>query len=196
MPSNIPVLLTSFWILFCILWGGKALFLRHKRKYATQRTLKSQNPQFKYVSYFVFLTQVTLLVAMFWLDHIALLKFHNEDSIRIIGLALCYLGLFIYLYAQSHLGRNYSPCFDSHIPFEIISAGPYRYIRHPGWLSKLIVSIGGLLVSGSFWFLPIFFWILFEMHKTIKLEESYLLAAFPEYNDYTQRTHRIIPFLY
>lgn len=191
-----PMFLTILWLLFSILWGLKSLILRHKKKYAIQKTLKNTNFRFKYISYFVFAMQISLLIAMFWSDHTALLKFHNQDSIRLTGIGLCYAGLIIYLYAQSHLGKNYSPCFDSHVPFEIVSSGPYRYLRHPGWLSKFLVGVGGILAAGSLWFLPILFWILFEMQKTIEVEESYLLEAFPNYRDYVQRTYRVLPFIY
>lgn len=68
---------------------------------------------------------MTLLVSMFWFDHPILLKFHNNDIIRISGLLLCYFGLALYIYSQIYLGKNYSPCFDSYRPFAIVENGPY-----------------------------------------------------------------------
>lgn len=100
------------------------------------------------------------------------------------------------MYSIKYLGRNYSPCFDAHIPFELVFKGPYQFIRHPGWLSKILVCVGTILVAGSIWFVPFLFWIIFEMKRTITIEENILARTFPSYQDYRARTYRVIPFLY
>lgn len=96
----------------------------------------------------------------------------------------------------THLGRNYSPCFDSHVPFELISSGPYKFTRHPMYLAKLIVVIGDFVLSGSLWFVAMFIHLLAETIRTIIKEEKYLTGSIPEYVDYQKRTTRMLPFVF
>ncbi|MGE0632384.1 MAG: isoprenylcysteine carboxylmethyltransferase family protein [Pseudobdellovibrionaceae bacterium] len=133
---------------------------------------------------------------MFWIFSPYLLQFHTDDRFRILGFIFCYFGLFLSVISLVYLGRNYSPCFDSHIPFKLITNGPYKYIRHPGWLSKFIVGIGGILVSGSWWFIPVLLWLYIEMRRTISIEEAYLLDNFSDYKSYRDKTFckKAIPF--
>ena len=186
---------TLSWLTFSLLWGVRYALLRKGRKYAKARNPADRNLRYKYISYLVYLAQIFLIIPMFWLNSAALLKFHSSDLTRFIGLVLCFLGLALSTYALKHLGRNYSPCFDAHVPFQLVSTGPYRFIRHPGWLAKIFTGVGGVLVSGSWWFMPVLLWLLIEMRRTIRAEEKYLLMAFPEFADYRRRTRYLIPFI-
>lgn len=188
--------LTVMWLAFVILWAAKSIFLRRGRKYASHRVFTNRNSRFKFVSYFVFAMQLVVVPILFWFNHFWLFKFHESDGLKFIGIGFCFAGLALYLYSIKHLGRNYSPCFDSHIPFELVSTGPYRLIRHPGWFSKILVSLGGILVAGSIWFIPILYWIVVEMRRTVLVEEGVLVKAFPEYESYKANTCKLIPFFY
>lgn len=194
--SLAPMMFTVLWLIFCALWAAKSLILRRHRAYAQGKRFADKNPRFKYISYGIFVPQVALPLATFFSDSILLLKIHSSATISSIGLALCYSGLALYLYAQKHLGKNYSPCFDSHIPFEVVSSGPYRLIRHPGWLAKLMTGLGTVLASGSAWFAPAMIWIIIEMRRTIRVEEAYLIEALPDYNVYRSKTFALFPYVF
>lgn len=79
---------------------------------------------------------------------------------------------------------------------ELIEHGPYRWIRHPMYLSVLLVCLA--LVSSE-WSLPkglvcgaLFIVLLLK----IQLEEASLIEYFPEYKAYAERTWRLLPFVY
>lgn len=76
--------------------------------------------------------------------------------------------------------------------------GPYRVIRHPGYLSSILVWVGsGLSVEN--WILIIIFTCLFFIVYIyrIKAEEKMLVLEFGEqYLNYRRKTWRLIPFLY
>lgn len=196
MPSQSPLLLTVLWLLFCILWAARSLVVRREKRYAIGKKSVDKNNRYKIVSNVAYVAQISLTIPMFWSNSSYLLKFHNNDDLRIAGLLICFVGLIISVLALVYLGRNYSPCFDSHVPFHLITSGPYRFIRHPGWLSKILVGVGGILVSGSWWFAPLLGWLCIEMKRTIQVEEQNLMNVFPEYEAYKKRTYRLIPFLY
>lgn len=196
VPSQYPTQFTFAWLTFSLLWAARAIVSRWGRKYSNARTPAQQNKIFKPISYIVFFIQLFLVPALFWFDSPLFLRFHESDFWKLIGLSMCFSGLFLYLIALRSLGRNYSPCFDSHIPFEIVESGPYRLVRHPTWLAKFLVSFGALILSGSTWVMLIPLWIAMEFWRTVPAEEADLMAHFPQYAHYRNRTSLVVPFLY
>lgn len=174
----------------------RSLVVRKGKQYVNGKKLVDTNLRYKVISTLVYVLQVSVLPLMFWSNSEFLLKFHNSDTLRWAGLILCFIGLAISASALVYLGRNYSPCYDSHEPFNLVTDGPYRWIRHPGWLSKFMVGLGGILASGSWWFVPLLFWLWIEMKRTIKIEEENLAKTFQEYPAYQARTFSMIPYVY
>lgn len=78
----------------------------------------------------------------------------------------------------------------------LVMQGPYRWIRHPLYLTGLITSLGAMLRFRQPWALLVvlvnFALQLLRMHY----EEKVLTRAFPAYADYAARTWRLIPGIY
>jgi len=79
----------------------------------------------------------------------------------------------------------------------VISDGPYRYLRHPGYLGQIIFSLASTLALGSLWALiP---GSLFAMLLVVRtaLEDRTLQDELDGYKEYTQRVrHRLIPHIW
>jgi protein-S-isoprenylcysteine O-methyltransferase len=82
------------------------------------------------------------------------------------------------------------------LPHELVTTGPYRFIRHPGWLSKILVGVAGFFVSGSLWMALVLIWLLIELRRTIRAEERYLEQSLPDYRSYRKRTKMLVPFIF
>lgn len=191
-----PTIFTLFQICWAFLWAAKHRQLRRSRQYAANRTRADTNSRYKVVSYFLYISQNIICIASFWSNSEVLLKVHDSDSMRFAGVILISLATVLYFKSLHYLGRNYSPCFDSHVPFELIYSGPYRFIRHPMYLAKLIVVVCNFIISGSLWFLPMFLYVLVETIRTVLNEEKYLTTSMLGYMDYQKRTTRMIPFVF
>jgi protein-S-isoprenylcysteine O-methyltransferase Ste14 len=78
----------------------------------------------------------------------------------------------------------------------MIELGPYRVIRHPMYLALLLVSLPVVLDRFSIFRLMIWLVLLGTLIYKMGYEENMLLARFPHYGEYRQRTSRLIPCLY
>ena len=77
----------------------------------------------------------------------------------------------------------------------VVADGPYRLIRHPGYLGTLLTRLGLGLASRS---APATAGIAVLMgrayRRRIQAEEQLLGRDLPGYREYTKRTKRLIPF--
>jgi protein-S-isoprenylcysteine O-methyltransferase Ste14 len=79
----------------------------------------------------------------------------------------------------------------------VASAGPYQYVRHPGYVGWIIMSIATPLMLGSLWALsPGALSALFMVFRTA-LEDKTLQAELAGYKDYAARVrYRLLPGLW
>jgi protein-S-isoprenylcysteine O-methyltransferase Ste14 len=79
----------------------------------------------------------------------------------------------------------------------VISDGPYRAIRHPGYLGQIIFSLASALALGSLWALiPCGLFALLLVVRTA-LEDRTLQDELEGYKAYTHRVHyRLIPYVW
>ena len=113
----------------------------------------------------------------------------------IISLLIAVLGAFLTLWAMLS-NRFFSGVLRiqkerGHVP---VSAGPYSYIRHPGYLGALAFTIATPLILGSLWaFIPAGFVAGVTFLRTA-LEDRTLQAELEGYADYARRVrYRLLP---
>jgi len=78
----------------------------------------------------------------------------------------------------------------------MITAGPYKVIRHPMYTSIFIFAIA--LLAGQFDYLKLIISLVLVAGLVVKMiyEEGLLCNHFPEYKAYMQKTKRVIPFVW
>jgi protein-S-isoprenylcysteine O-methyltransferase Ste14 len=98
--------------------------------------------------------------------------------------------------ARQHLGRNWSQTVSAKEGHELVTSGPYRYVRHPMYAGGLIAAIGSAIVcGGAFVFLLILLDVIFLWR--VGAEDKLMEQQFPnEYPDYKKRTKALIPFIW
>ncbi|MFY9260323.1 MAG: isoprenylcysteine carboxylmethyltransferase family protein [Gallionella sp.] len=101
----------------------------------------------------------------------------------IVGNYLCIVTLF-------HLGRSISIMAEAR---QLVTSGPYRFVRHPLYLAEEIATIG-IFMQFMSWQAAVVLGVhfIFQIVR-MRNEERVLSATFPEYHDYAQRTARLIP---
>lgn len=117
--------------------------------------------------------------------------------LRAAGLALFALGIALRLLALADLGKSYAPDLRISAGRALVTGGIYGRVRHPFYLSALLLIAGaGLaLLNGLVLGLVAPLWLAL-LHR-IRLEEAMLHAHFgPPYADYCRQTPRLLPALF
>ena len=115
-----------------------------------------------------------------------------------IGVGVFAAGLGLRWWAIAWLGRLFT--FDVSIAADhrVIDTGPYRLVRHPAYTGSLLSFVGigicgGNVVSLLLLVVPITLAFL----RRIAIEEAALVSALgPDYEAYSRRTKRLVPWVY
>lgn len=76
----------------------------------------------------------------------------------------------------------------------VATSGPYRYVRHPGYVGGILLTASAALVLGSWWaFIPGVLGALMLIIRTV-LEDRTLQEELEEYKEYAQQVrYRLLP---
>ena len=80
---------------------------------------------------------------------------------------------------------------------EVCDSGPYRFVRHPGYVGSILALFGIVLALSSVWTLiPAAVASIITVIRTV-LEDQTLQEELPGYRDYARRVrYRLIPWIY
>ena len=118
--------------------------------------------------------------------------------LSVLGLLLGIFGLVIRYIAFTTLGRFFSRTLREAEGHTLITTGIYKYIRHPGYLSDLLIFIGTALAMSnliSIITIPVTFAAAYAYR--IHTEEIMLIEIFGnQYKEYQKTSKRLIPFIF
>ncbi len=138
--------------------------------------------------YFLFRPQI---------EHLAVIGYvsFRNPVLGAIGAILTVIGIGIAIWARFYIGRNWGMPMTLKENRELVTDGPYSYIRHPIYAGIMLAIIGSALVVGP-WLLAIFIiYFLFFLFSATS-EEKTLMKEFPDtYPAYKERTKMLVPFI-
>ena len=114
----------------------------------------------------------------------------------VLGAALTAFGVAFAIWARLTLGSNWGMPMTLRENPELVTGGPYAFVRHPIYTGLIFAILGTALVIGAIW-LFIFLISLVYFYLSSGQEEKDMMARFPDaYPAYRARTKRLIPFVY
>lgn len=126
---------------------------------------------------------------------VALLLRDSLFAIEFVGISVQGLAALLMLWARLTFGKRSFHLTANPSEGEMVTSGPYRFLRHPIYASifyflwaavcshlSLLNFLLGLIATAA-------------LAVRIAAEEQFLIKHYPEYADYAVRTKRIIPFL-
>ncbi|HEV2332517.1 MAG TPA: methyltransferase, partial [Gammaproteobacteria bacterium] len=120
-----PWLIPAFWLVFIFYWAVMA--------FGTKRTL-NRYPWGKQVLLRLIIVLVVLMALRFPGSRRAvrvMLGYRPDELLSLIGTVICGLGVAFAIWARTVLGRNWGMPMSHKQDPELVTGGPYAYVRHP-----------------------------------------------------------------
>ena len=129
-------------------------------------------------------------------------RFHWSDTVplplQIGALALFALGMALAVWAMA-VNKFFSSVvrIQKERGHHLITSGPYRFVRHPGYTGMLFGGLASPLAMGSWWALaPAAVYALLVLRRAI-IEDRFLMESLEGYKAFSgQVRHRLVPGLW
>jgi protein-S-isoprenylcysteine O-methyltransferase Ste14 len=144
------------------------------------------------------------VLAPLWLAHVVVSsldvgRFHWCVQ---VPLALQVAGLIVFAATYAvvawavQVNRFFSPVvrIQSERGHVVVTSGPYRWVRHPGYAALVVGLPSGGLALGSWWSLAPLFPVLILLLRRTAVEDRFLQQELAGYSDYAGRVrYRLVP---
>ncbi len=168
------------WIVFWVYWLGSAFGVKKGR--ASKRRIPLNG---------LTALAVLVLVRVFRGGSLAV----NSPVLGAIGAVVFALGIALAIWARVHLGRNWGMPMTQKAEPELVTSGPYRFVRHPVYSGLLAAVLGTALATNPIG-LTIVAILVGYFYYCASVEEKNLTASFPTaYPAYRTGTKMLIPFV-
>lgn len=119
-----------------------------------------------------------------------------QTWMTVSGIALLVFGFFLGYHANRNIAENWSPVIDKTKEQRLAKSGVYSVVRHPLYLSGLLLLTGTNLYFGNSWsWLSTLLVLVITLYR-IPIEERQLASRFgQEYADYKRQTKALIPWI-
>jgi protein-S-isoprenylcysteine O-methyltransferase Ste14 len=186
MPTLIGIV-GACWALFIIVWAITSL----QAKTSVRRGLGSTSVLWR-IGVLVVAVILSQGVARGWIPRPTPFPY----GVRVAGVALTALGVGFAIWARMTLGANWGMPMTLRENPDLITGGPYAFVRHPIYTGIIFAMLGTGLTVGAWWFFVLliaFGYFVISAHR----EEKDMVQHFPDaYPPYMARTKRLIPFVY
>ena len=184
-----PGIVVILWVLFYSYWMIAAV--------GVKRNIRTEGRTERWSVRLLLLGLIFLVLRMPAVRH-AIQQFqsaHFGPATEAIGFLLCLCGFAFAIWARFHLGRNWGQPMTLKQGHELITSGPYRFVRHPIYTGILLAMLGSTIVT-PFWIVA-FFCLTGYFVYSARTEERIMTSQFPaEYPEYKKRTKMLVPLIW
>jgi protein-S-isoprenylcysteine O-methyltransferase Ste14 len=123
-------------------------------------------------------------------------EYRPSEVLGTIGVICTALGIALAVWARVYLASNWGMPMSIKENPELVTTGPYAYVRHPIYTGVLLGMLGSALVVGPIWSIILIVAVIWFIYSAIQ-EERLMLKEFPDqYLAYRARTKMLIPFVF
>jgi len=116
-------------------------------------------------------------------------------ALQAVGLVVFLSGLALAIWARVYLGSNWGMPMTRKDQPELVTSGPYRFVRHPIYSGILLGLLGTALATNIYWLMAGAVMGAYFIYSA-RVEEALLTKSFPTaYPSYRARTKMLIPFV-
>jgi protein-S-isoprenylcysteine O-methyltransferase Ste14 len=119
----------------------------------------------------------------------------HSPALHVLGAVFVGLGLALAIWARIYLGRNWGMPMTKKDEPELVTSGPYRFVRHPIYSGLLLAFLGTALAINVYLLIALGVMGIYFVYSA-RVEERLMTSTFPSvYPSYRARTKMLIPFL-
>ena len=119
----------------------------------------------------------------------------HHALLSVIGIILVALGVGLAVWARILLGRNWGTPMSQRVDPELVTGGPYAYVRHPIYSGVILGMIGSAIGHSVAWTLPLALVAPYFIYSA-RREEELMCQLFPDsYPAYMRRTYMLVPYV-
>jgi protein-S-isoprenylcysteine O-methyltransferase Ste14 len=143
--------------------------------------------------------RIAVIVVVLLLVRARVLKGHETATanplLQGIGLAVFLLGLALAIWARVYIGRNWGMPMSKKNDAELVTTGPYHFIRNPIYSGIILAMIGTTIAVSLYWLIAVaLIGAYFIYSATVEARD--MSARFPDtYPAYKRSTKMLIPFI-
>lgn len=190
------ILKAAFVLAFMAYCAVRVSFSRRSKQHQPVRSYRTTAEEMKIFIVWVFMALLPFLCVFTpWFN-----RFSWDIALwgRVTALVLLALNVGFFYHIHKQLGNNWSPVLEVKEKHQLVTAGVYKYIRHPMYtqcwiwvllqgivLGNWLVELTGIVAWGFLYF------------TRVGHEEKLMLETFGEqYRQYMQRTGRLLPLFF
>jgi protein-S-isoprenylcysteine O-methyltransferase Ste14 len=119
----------------------------------------------------------------------------DDPVLGTIGAVVFASGLGLAVWARVYLGRNWGMPMTRKDEPELVTSGPYRFVRHPIYSGILLALLGTALAVELYFLIAVVLVGAYFVYSA-RVEEGTMTESFPlAYPRYRARTKMLIPFV-
>jgi protein-S-isoprenylcysteine O-methyltransferase Ste14 len=184
-------LIVALWLIFLVYWVISA--------FGAKRTLNrrrwGREAGLRLIIIAIVLLALRVPVVTHALRHARGHILTTDPRLGIAGVTLCALGVGLAMWARVYLGRNWGLPMSRKEQPELVTSGPYAFVRHPIYTGILLAILGSVVAETILWLIPLAFGGAYLIYSA-RSEERLMVQEFPEqYPAYQRRTKMLVPFL-
>jgi protein-S-isoprenylcysteine O-methyltransferase Ste14 len=180
----VDYIIPSVWVAFWIYWLAAAV----RTKATRTRSASSVS-----IRVFILILIVLSLRARVFKSNAGSI---HDPWLQGIGLAVFLSGLALAVWARIYLGHNWGSPMSEKVDPELVTSGPYRYVRHPIYSGIILGLIGTTMATSLYWLIAVVLLGAYFIYSAT-VEERNMERLFPNtYPAYKRSTKMLVPFIF
>lgn len=185
---DLKIVIYACWIVFWVFWIGSA--------FSNKKTLLYRNKRNIVVRLLVLIIALIIFSPRISGSTLTNISWSHPLILRVIGVLMFVSGLSTAIWARRHLGKNWGTPMSIKANPDLITSGPYKYIRHPIYSGILLASLGTALAVSYFWLAIMLISGAYFIYSAT-VEEKDMTKQFPyKYPDYKKKSKMLIPYIF
>lgn len=182
--------------LFLVVWVSYLTYWWLKAK-----DVKTSNRTESLLSRMIRSFSIILAFFLLWISKLPVpvlrIRFLPDSTLYFwLGFIITTGGLYFSFMARNRLGKNWSQAVTIKADHQLITDGPYAFVRHPIYTGLILGFIGTSIAVGDIRGLIADVLVLAVLLYKLKMEEKWLFEQFGEpYVQYSRKVAALIPFI-